>query len=125
MPNSTSCWRRRSSSASSSTISCCAWPVNIARNAEPIVKPHGLRIGFALLVLVSGFACQREQDRTCVELGRQYVEKPGRDLSNVATESFFSPAFDACIHSEVAKVGVQFDIVDLSQSIIRTGNRLL
>jgi hypothetical protein len=89
------------------------------------VKPHGLRIGFALLVLVSGFACQREQDRTCVELGRQYVEKPGRDLSNVATESFFSPAFDACIHSEVAKVGVQFDIVDLSQSIIRTGNRLL
>lgn len=88
-----------------------------------------LKTTVVLVASLSVLACQSKQDRTCAELGRQYVEnaknEPGRNQSNLRTESFYSSGLDACVHTEVANVGVRFEIVDLSQSIMRTGNRLL
>ena len=66
-----------------------------------------------------------EQDRACAALGAAHVEKAkterGRDYANRKTTTFYSAALEACVHVEIAIVGVDIEIRDLSHSVMRDG----
>ena len=82
--------------------------------------------GVGLAVLASSvLSCDSEQDRACVEMGAAYIERArteyDRDYSNFDTETFYSEVVDSCIHIEVARIGVDFQVRDLSRTILRDG----
>lgn len=82
--------------------------------------------GFALVLMTAcGVSCKSQQERVCAEMGAAHLKMAkaewDRDYSNIATETFYSPAVDSCVHVEVAKIGVEFEVRDLSHTILRDG----
>ena len=80
------------------------------------------RLCVALVCALVASNSSNEQERVCSALGKQYVAKMKdvfpQDYANNKLADFHSPAFDVCIHTEVAVVGVQFQIRDLSGGIL-------
>jgi len=80
---------------------------------------------FVLIVAAYAVSCETQQDRVCAEMGMAHVQMAktewGRDYSNRDTETFYSPVVDSCVHLEVATIGVDFEVRDLSHTILRDG----
>jgi hypothetical protein len=79
----------------------------------------------ASLILLFGFAiggCSDEKELVCAGLGEKHVARMkadfAQDYTNIRTTDFYSPTFDSCIHTEVAVVGVDFEILDLSGGLL-------
>src|SRR5438552_13938202 len=68
-------------------------------------------------------------DSKCRELGSNYIEKAKKDHTQdytlLKTDSFYSKSLDSCIHTEVSEVGVDFNIYDLSDSLLKGKAALL
>ena len=89
----------------------------------------------AVAVLSAAVSCTAEspENRACRDMGASWVAEfphlSGDDESNRIRETFHSRRFDTCIYAEISRVGVNFEIRDLSRSILRDGpkgwNKLL
>jgi hypothetical protein len=83
----------------------------------------------SLLVLPTTFAllsaCSDQLTEKCRELSRKYVElaktSGHREYTLIKTDAFYSKNLDACIHTEIAEVGVKAQIRDLSHSVMKDG----
>lgn len=105
------------------------WPsIDIAFDVLSI-----LAFGIATALTLTAFLPQTvsgdlgERGRVCSESGVRHVareiEEFEKDYTSVTTRSFYSNIVDACIYTEVAKIGVSFRIRDLSHTIRRDGGR--
>ena len=65
---------------------------------------------------------QREQERACAALGAAHVESAktewGRDYTNREVRTLYSAALESCVQIEIAIVGVEVEIRDLSRSVM-------
>jgi len=78
------------------------------------------------LLPITTMANKKTIDDKCKILSAKSIEvmkKDGRDYTLITTKSFYSKKVDSCILIEVADVGVEFIIRDLSKSVIRDGPR--
>ena len=68
---------------------------------------------------------QPEQYRACAALGVAHVESAktewGRDYTNRKARTLYSAALESCVQIEIAIVGVEVEIRDLSHSVMRDG----
>ncbi len=66
---------------------------------------------------------QPSRDQRCRVLSSAFIAKAKKQLNKDYTllrvEAFYSPVLDACIHAEIAEVGVYANIRDLSYTFIR------
>lgn len=76
-----------------------------------------------LIVVLGG--CSDPLTEKCRELSRKHIETAKsewkRDYTLIRSDGFYSRKLDACIHTEVADVGVDIEIRDLSRSVMKDG----
>ncbi len=87
---------------------------------------HIIFIGACISVSdISAQAQPSEQERTCAALGAAHIENAktewGRDYTNLETRTFYSAVLESCVHIEIAVIGVEIQIRDLSHSVMRDG----
>lgn len=79
----------------------------------------------ALFVLLAMPGCTDPLNEQCQELSKKHVEFAKtswkQDYTVIKAEGFYSKKLDACIHTEIAAVGVKAEIRDLSRSVMRDG----
>src|SRR5262245_21025576 len=84
-----------------------------------------VKIGFLAGVLLVASGCADEKQRVCNDLGKQHVKRMKEEFkenyTNLRTQDFYSPAIDACIHIEESIVGVNVEIRDTSNSLLKDG----
>jgi hypothetical protein len=84
-----------------------------------------IRTGFLVGVLLMASGCADERQRVCHDLGNQHInrmkEEFKQNYTNLRTQDFYSPAIDACIHVEESIVGVNVEIRDTSNSLLKDG----
>jgi len=81
---------------------------------------------FAVVLLLVACGCTGEKQRVCNDLGDQYInrmkEEPFKtNYTNLRTQDFYSSAIDACIHTEESIVGVNVQIRDTSNGLLKDG----
>jgi hypothetical protein len=80
-----------------------------------------------MLLPVSG--CADERQRVCNDLGNQHInrmkEEFKQNYANLRTQDFYSPAIEACIQIEESIVGVNVEIRDNSNSLLKGPSNLL
>ena len=79
---------------------------------------------FTLLAL-STMNLAESLDAKCELLSSKHVaemrDKIQKNYALVSVTSFYTPTLDSCIHTEVADVGVSYQIRDLTYSLLRDG----
>ena len=69
--------------------------------------------------------CSDPRDQKCQEASQQYIQRAKaewkRDYTLLKTRGFYSKKFDACIHVEEKEVGLEVEVRDLTQSILKDG----
>jgi hypothetical protein len=88
-------------------------------------KNGSMKYVSALLLVISGgaFAATPQQD-VCKKMGKSFISgraESGTDYINIQTRTEYSEALDACLHIEIAVIGVHVTIRDLSRTLIRDG----
>jgi hypothetical protein len=80
---------------------------------------------FAVVLLLVTCGCTGEKQRVCNDLGDQHVNRMKDEFKqnyrNFRTSDFYSAAIDACIHTEESIVGVNVEIRDTSNSLMKDG----
>lgn len=81
---------------------------------------------FLPFFLVAGLsACGDSLNEKCRELSRKHVDfaktQWKQDYTVIKTDGFYSKKLDACIHTQIAEVGVHVEIRDLTRSIMKDG----
>jgi hypothetical protein len=78
-----------------------------------------------VLLLIAAPGCTDPLTEKCQELSKKHVEFAKtnwkQDYTVLRTEGFYSKKLDACIHAEIAEVGVKAEIRDLTHSVMRDG----
>ena len=68
-----------------------------------------------------------ERGSVCTQLGTEHAVYMQRDLernySNIRVSDFYSSVIEACVHTEVVIVGIDFEIRDLTNTLLRDGPR--
>jgi hypothetical protein len=84
-----------------------------------------IRTGILAGVLLVASGCTDERQRVCHDLGNQHInrmkEEFKQNYTNLRTQDFYSPAIDACIHVEESIVGVNVEIRDTSNGLLKDG----
>ena len=82
-----------------------------------------------VLLSVVACGCVDERHRVCVDLGNQHVDRMKNEFkqsyANIRSADFYSPAIDACIHTEESIVGVDVRIIDTSNGLLKGVHNLL
>jgi hypothetical protein len=77
-----------------------------------------------LFMLTEISSCSDPLTEKCRELSRKQIafrKELGLDYTLIKTDAFYSSKLDACIHTEIAEVGVDAEIRDLSHSVMKDG----